>query len=64
MSDDSIPYHVWLAIPPEEQPANYLSLVGIELFRDGYVIDGAADRRWVVTCTFQIGKHAELAQRF
>jgi len=64
MSDDFNPYHVWLAIPPEEQPANYYRLLGLRLFEsNGDVIDGAADRQMAHLRTFQIGKHAELAQR-
>ena len=27
MADDFNPYHVWLGIPPEEQPANHYRLL-------------------------------------
>ena len=28
------PYHTWLGIPPEKQPPNHYTLLGIELFED------------------------------
>ncbi len=33
MSDPNFdPYHKWLGIPPDEQPANHYRLLGLELF--------------------------------
>ena len=64
MSTDFNPYHVWLSIPPEEQPANHYRLLGIPLFEtNGDVIDSAADRQMAHLRTFQSGKHGDLTQR-
>ena len=61
MADDFNPYHVWLGIPPEEQPANHYRLLGIRLFEsNGDVIDSAADRQMAHLRTFQGGKHGDL----
>jgi hypothetical protein len=58
------PYHVWLGIPPEEQPPNHYRLLGIGLFEvQAEVIDTAADRQMSHLRTFQSGKHADLSQR-
>ena len=64
MADEFNPYHVWLGIPPEDQPANYYRLLSIDLFEtSGDVIDSAADRQMAHLRTFQSGKHGELTQR-
>ena len=64
MADDFNPYHVWLGIPPEDQPANYYRLLSLDLFEtSGDVIDSAADRQMAHLRTFQSGKHGELIQR-
>ncbi|HEX3999202.1 MAG TPA: hypothetical protein VHX65_11675, partial [Pirellulales bacterium] len=64
MADEFNPYHVWLAIPPEEQPANYYRLLGLRLFEtNADVVDSAADRQMAHLRTFQSGKHGELSQR-
>ena len=64
MAEEFNPYHVWLGIPPEEQPANHYRLLGIKLFEtSGDVIDSAADRQMAHLRTFQSGKHGELTQR-
>ena len=40
------PYHVWLGIPPEEQPPNHYRLLGIAMFESQPdVIATAADRQ-------------------
>jgi hypothetical protein len=40
------PYHKWLGIPVNEQPANHYRLLGIAKFEDDPdVIDAAADQR-------------------
>ena len=58
------PYHVWLGIPPEEQPPNHYRLLGIGLFEvQVEVIDTAADRQMAHLRTFQSGKHSDLSQR-
>jgi formylglycine-generating enzyme required for sulfatase activity len=57
------PYHVWLGIPPEEQPPNHYRLLGINLFEgDPEVIDNAADRQMVHLRSFQLSKYADLSQ--
>src|SRR5262245_59361737 len=58
------PYHKWLGIPPEEQPASLYRLLGIRPFEaDGDVIDSAADQRMTHLRSFQSGKHAALSQK-
>ena len=57
------PYHVWLGIPPQEQPANHYCLLGINPFEsDPEVIDNAADRQMVHLRSFQLGKYSDLSQ--
>jgi formylglycine-generating enzyme required for sulfatase activity len=57
------PYHKWLGIPPEEQPANHYRLLGIQLFEsDPDVIESAATRQITHVRSFAIGKHGELTQ--
>ena len=58
------PYHIWLGIPPEEQPPNHYRLLAIpELESDPDVIDGAAERQTIYLRTFQTGDQAELAEQ-
>ena len=58
------PYHVWLGIPAQEQPANHYRLLGITLFEgQPDVIATAADRQMGHLRTFQSGKHSPLSQR-
>jgi len=58
------PYHKWLGIPPEEQPADHYRLPGIKAFEDDPdVIEGAADQRMMVLRTHQTGPHSELSQQ-
>ena len=57
-------YHVWLGIPPAEQPPNHYRLLGITVFEaDLDVIDHAADRQMAHVRTFQSGKHGALSQQ-
>ncbi len=64
MADAFDPYHVWLGIPPEEQPPNRYRLLSIKLFESNPdVIDGAADRQAAHLRTFQSGQNAKLSQR-
>ena len=57
-------YHVWLGIPPEEQPPNHYRLLGITVFEsDLDVIDHAADRQMAHVRTFQTGRNAPLSQQ-
>lgn len=57
-------YHVWLGIPPNEQPPNHYRLLGISVYEaDLDVIDHAADRQMAHVRTFQSGKHGALSQQ-
>jgi hypothetical protein len=58
------PYHKWLGIPPDQQPASHYRLLAIEQFEsDADVIDGAAERQTVYLRTLQTGPDAELAEQ-
>ena len=58
------PYHLWLGIPPSEQPPNHYRLLGIAaLENNADVIATAADRQMAHLRTFQSGKHSALSQR-
>jgi hypothetical protein len=64
MGADFDPYHKWLGIPPEEQPADHYRLLGIKASEDDPdVIEGAADQRMMVLRTHQTGPHGELSQQ-
>jgi hypothetical protein len=64
MSDSFNGYHVWLGIPPGEQPPNHYRLLGIAAFEtDLDVIDHAADRQMAHVRTFQSGRHTALSQQ-
>src|ERR1700690_1091157 len=64
MSEEFDPYHVWLGIPPEEQPANRYRLLGIRPFESNPgVIDNAADRQMAHLRTVQAGANAKVSQR-
>ena len=57
------PYYIWLAIPPEDQPANHYRLLGLSDFEaNDNVIDGAANRilSYLQQCT--TGEHVAEAQ--
>ena len=64
MAEAFDPYHVWLGIPPAEQPANYYRLLAIPMFEASPdVIDSAADRQTAHLRSFQGGKHGPITQR-
>ena len=64
MSDTFNGYHVWLGIPPSEQPPSHYRLLGISVFEsDMDVIDHAADRQMAHVRTFQSGRHGALSQQ-
>ncbi|MBN1394240.1 MAG: hypothetical protein JW959_04400 [Pirellulales bacterium] len=57
------PYHIWLGIPPEEQPPNHYRLLGVKPFEcNADVIQNAADRQMAHLRTFQTGRHSEVSQ--
>ncbi len=61
---DFDPYHKWLGIPPEEQPANHYRLLGLQAFEsDPEVIVGAVMRQSAHLKTYQLGQHAALTQK-
>lgn len=58
------PYHKWLGIPPEEQPANHYRLLGIKVFEDDPdVVASAADKQMAHLRSFQTGQHGVLSQK-
>ena len=58
------PYHRWLGIPPNEQPANHYRLLGVSLWEsDLEVIRDAVAQRMAHVRTYQLGKHLALSQR-
>ena len=58
------PYHKWLGIAPDEQPADYYRLLAIKRFEaDPDVIHAAADQRMAHLRNYQTGQHADLSQR-
>jgi formylglycine-generating enzyme required for sulfatase activity len=64
MREQFDPYHVWLGIPPEEQPPHHYRLLGIKPFEDNpEVIENAADQKVIHLRTFQLSKYRELAER-
>ena len=53
-------YHVWLSIPPAEQPPNHYRLLGLSLFEaNREAIESAAVGRTMLLRTFALGKHME-----
>jgi formylglycine-generating enzyme required for sulfatase activity len=58
---DFDPYHQWLGIPLQEQPAHHYRLLGITDFEsDRDVISAAAERQTIYLRTLQAGEHAVL----
>lgn len=63
-SDDFDPYHKWLGIPQDAQPANHYQLVGVQLFEsDPEVIQNLSDQRMAHLKVLSTGQRASLAQR-
>jgi hypothetical protein len=64
MSKPFDPYHTWLGIRPEEQPANHYRLLGLQIFEDDpAAIENAADQRMAYLRSVQSGKRADLSQK-
>jgi hypothetical protein len=58
------PYHKWLGIPPEKQPATYYQLLGIQPEEtDREVIEEAAIRQSTHLRSYQLGPHGALCTR-
>ena len=64
MPQEFDPYHRWLGIQPEDQPANHYRLLGLSLFEnDPEVVRDAAVQRMAHVRTYQLGKHQALSQQ-
>ena len=62
MSKAFDPYHVWMGIPPEEQPPNSYRLLGLALFEGNpEAIEHAVDQRMAYLRTLQAGEHSKEA---
>ena len=64
MAESFDPYHIWLGIPPAEQPADHYRLLGISRFESHEdVISNAADQRVRHIRSMQTGKRQAETQR-
>jgi hypothetical protein len=64
MAEAFDPYHIWLAIPPEDQPPHHYRLLGLTPFEaNPDVIESAADQRMSHVRSFQGGKHSAESQK-
>ena len=58
------PYHLWLGIPPQEQPPNHYRLLGITVYEGNpEVIDAAANRQASYLNSLSAGKHRQASQQ-
>ena len=64
MSEGMNPYHRWLGIPAEEQPADHYRLLGLAKFeKDPEVIRDASERQMAHVRRYGLGQHAAISQR-
>jgi hypothetical protein len=64
MSESFDPYHIWLGIPPKDQPPNHYRLLGIqELEEHTDVIDAAANRQTTYLHEMAAGPHRKESQQ-
>ena len=64
MAEAFDPYHIWLGIPPEDQPPHHYRLLGVKAFEANVdALESAADQRMVHVRSFQGGKHAAESQK-
>jgi hypothetical protein len=64
MSETFDPYHRWLGIRPEEQPANHYRLLGLTQFEDdAEAIRDAVERQVAHVRTYQLGPHSAVSQK-
>ena len=64
VADSFDPYHIWLGIPPADQPADHYRLLGISRFESNLdVIANAADQRVRHIRSMQTGKRQAESQR-
>jgi len=58
------PYHAWLGIQPNEQPADYYRLLGVPRFEpDAGRIARAADERMALVRSYQVGPRGKHTQK-
>jgi len=64
MTEQFDPYHRWLGIRPEEQPADHYRLLALARFEDDVdVIRDAAEQRIRHVRSYQLGPHRKLSQK-
>jgi len=64
MTEQIDPYHRWLGIRPEEQPADHYRLLALARFEDDpEVIRDAAEQRIRHVRSYQLGQHRRLSQK-
>ena len=64
MAEAFDPYHIWLGIPPEDQPPHHYRLLAVKAFESNPdVLESAADQRMAHVRSFQTGKHAAESQK-
>lgn len=64
MAADFDAYHIWLGIPPEEQPPHHYRLLGVTLFESNRaVIEAAADRQMTFLRQQGQGPHSDASQK-
>ncbi|MEM7475696.1 MAG: hypothetical protein AAF483_11955 [Planctomycetota bacterium] len=64
MSEEFDPYHIWLGIPPDQQPPNHYRLLGLELYESNAdVIDAAASRQTAYLHTLASGPNRKASQQ-
>lgn len=62
--EDFDPYHRWLGIPAEEQPANYYRLLGLVAFEaDPEVIRDGAERQMAHVRRYALGPRVAISQK-
>jgi len=64
MSQDFDPYYTWFGIRPEQQPADYYRLLGVEKYEDNpTIIENAAEARMMLVQSFRSGEHSTTSQK-
>ncbi|MEQ8789884.1 MAG: hypothetical protein RIC55_26555 [Pirellulaceae bacterium] len=64
MPESFDPYHTWLGIRPEQQPADHYRLLGLHAYEDDpTVIENAADQRMIYLRTLRAGRHAQYSEK-
>lgn len=64
MAAEFDPYHIWLGIPPDEQPPHHYRLLGLVIFESNRaVIEAAADRQMTFLRQHGAGDHGDASQK-